>query len=67
MRDPIQTARDRQTLEKFPESEAWAALARGIRERIALHTETLLLSTPREPDEAFALVHRQQALVRELE
>ena len=57
---------DRARIERLTESEEWAAVVRSLRERQYLHALTLTVSVPDDPENAFALLHRQQALIQDM-
>jgi hypothetical protein len=65
-RTPHQRDRDRDDLKALTESPQWAAVERSLRERQHLHLLTMSVSPAETPEAAFVLVHRQQALIADL-
>jgi hypothetical protein len=65
-RSSRQRDEDRAQLEDLTKSPQWEAVRRSLQERQHLHLLTMSVSPAETPEAAFVLVHRQQALIADL-
>lgn len=66
-RTPRQRREDRDAIKTLTEHTLWPAVLRGLRERQYLHAQTMANSAVVSGEDALSLVHRQQALILDME